>query len=191
MSVPYNVCTVDMKLHMVRLWAIAVISSLPDDVQEKIQLAVGPLQTVRAAMIALYGVAPGYARPVQVACEAVAQVIATVQDHIRQGFPPVLQVSDAGLPNVPRHLFPDHSEQSLRHLVMLAGPESTYRAVKHGLASLNGQASLLLQSEIDGVFQDFMQVLNFADDVLSMCKMISSSSDPRPIGNMRNKRARR
>ncbi|CAE7588038.1 unnamed protein product, partial [Symbiodinium microadriaticum] len=174
---------------MVRLWAIAVISSLPDDMQEKTQVVLGPLQTLRAALIVLYRVAPGYARPVQVACEGFAQVIATVQEHVQQGCPPLLRVSDAGLPNVPRHLFPDYSEQSLRHLVMVAGPQATYRAVKCGLAIMNSHESLLFQREIDGVCQDVMQMLNFADDVLSMCKIldITVTSSESSIDTGRNK----
>ena len=160
-------------MDLVRFWAIAVLASLPTSPADRWDLVQNSFETIQAAVRTLFLVVPDYAAQCKASIRIFANVLMTVQHHVRRGSPagPV-ELVEARMPLSTYH--GRYTGPAMRTLIMHTGHRKVFREVRNGMWELQDHAQILEQPVLEGSRPVVVHVMSFAEDVLYACRELNA-----------------
>ena len=160
-------------MDLVRFWAIAVLASLPTSPDARLAVVQNSFETIQRAARTLFVVVPDYAAQCKVSIQVFANVLMTVQHHVRRGSPagPV-EVIEATMPASTYN--GRYSGPAMRTLIMHTGHRKVFREVRNGMWELQDRAQILEQPGLEGSRRVVVHLMSFAEDVLYACRELNA-----------------
>ena len=156
-------------LNLIRFWAIAVLAAMPTALAERLDFAQNQLETIRSAAFMMYVLVPDYAAPARSSIRILADVVATVQHHVR---------SQSYQVELIRNRMPEsryvgrYPSPCMRSLIIHTGFRKVFREIRNGVWELTDRGKILEQPAIDGCMHVLRDFMSLAEDILYICQSL-------------------